>query len=86
MCKVLHTIANINNLIIVQFYFRASLKNRLIKEKEDGYGRCKKTFRWRAVALQGKLMKQMTCICFFSKGVFRGALQHIVHSTYKGFN
>ena len=61
--------------LMVTFLLRASLKTRLIKEKTDRYGSCKETFHRRAVALRGRLTKQMTCIAVFSqKGFFRGAL------------
>ena len=50
--------------------FRASLKTRLIKEKADRYGSCKETFRRRAVALQGRLTQQMSCLAVFSKKGF----------------
>ena len=57
---------------------RASQKTRLIKEKTDRCGSCKKSFRRRAFALQGRLTKQMSCIAvFFSKGLFRDALNII---------
>ncbi|MBQ6943943.1 MAG: hypothetical protein IJN43_06375, partial [Ruminococcus sp.] len=42
----------------------------LIKEKTDRYDSCKETFRRRAVALQGRLTKQMTCIAVFSQKGF----------------
>ena len=51
-------------------HYRASLRTRLIKEKTDRYGSCKETFRRRAVALQGRLTKQMTCIAVFSQKGF----------------
>ena len=58
---------------------RVSLKTRLIKEKTDRYDSCKETFRRRAVALQGRLTKQMTYIAVFSqKGFFRDALKSSV--------
>ncbi|MBR3901474.1 MAG: hypothetical protein IKJ60_08005, partial [Ruminococcus sp.] len=41
-----------------------------IKEKTDRCGSCKETFRRRAVALQGRLTKQMTCIAVFSQKGF----------------
>ncbi len=50
--------------------YRVSLKTRLIKEKTDRYESCKETFRRRAVALQGRLTKQMTCIAVFSQKRF----------------
>ena len=50
--------------------FRASLKTRLIKEKTDRCGSCKKTFRRRAAALRGRLTQQMTCIAVFSQKGF----------------
>ena len=50
--------------------YRASLKTRLIKEKTDMCGSCKESFRRRAVALQGRLTKQMTCIAVFSQKGF----------------
>ena len=49
---------------------RASLKTRLIKEKADRYGSCKETSRRRAVALQGRLTQQMSCIAVFSQKGF----------------
>ena len=49
---------------------RVSLKTRLVKGKTDRYGSCKETFRRRAVALQGRLTKQMTCIAVFSQKGF----------------
>ena len=51
-------------------FFRASVKTRLIKEKTDRYDSCKETYRRRAVALQGRLTKQMTCIAVFSQKGF----------------
>ena len=45
-------------------------KTRLIKEKTDRCGNCKETFRRRAIALQGRLTKQMTCIDVFSQKGF----------------
>ena len=51
-------------------FCRASLKTRLIKEKTDRYDSCKETFRRRAVALQGRLTKQITCIAVFSQKEF----------------
>ncbi len=53
-----------------RYNYRASIKTRLIKEKTDRYDSCKETFRRRAVALQGRLTKQMTCIAVFSQKGF----------------
>ena len=59
--------------VIIIIGYRASLKNRLIKEKTDRYDNCKETFRRRAVALRGRYEADAVHICFFSKGVFRDA-------------
>ena len=48
---------------------RASLKNRLIKEKTDRYGSFKETFRRRAAALRGEVdAADNVHSYFFSKG------------------
>ena len=56
--------------VIIIISYRASLKTRLIKEKADRYGSRKETFRRRAVALQGRLTQQMSCIAVFSQKGF----------------
>ena len=67
---IISLIYNLNKCSIMIVSIRASLKTRLIKEKTDRYDSCKETFRRRAVALQGRLTKQMSCIAVFSQKGF----------------